>query len=250
LSPGPVARAATVILMRDRDGAAPELLMIRRSAALAFAAGAWVFPGGRVDPADEALAAASLAQDLSPEDGAARIAAIRETIEEAGVAIGLTPLPAAPTMAALRAGLHAGVAFGILLERYGLTLTPEALHPFCRWLPPESAPRRFDTRFYLARAPNDAAINVDGGETVAAGWFTAEAMLARSDTRLLFPTVCNLHRLAPYPDFASAARDAAAAPPDPITTQIVQAGGVTFLQMPEGLGYPMTRLCMADAFRD
>ncbi len=249
MNSGSLAPAATLILIRDRDGAPPELLMIRRSATMAFAAGAWVFPGGRVDPGDKAVAAALLPESLSPEDGAARVAAIRETIEEVGVAVGLAPLPDAQTLVALRAELHKNVGFGALLDRFGLTLVPQALHPFCQWIAPESARRRYDTRFYLAHAPDDAEIDVDGGETMAACWTEAAAMLARPDTQLLFPTLCNLHRLAAFPDLASAALDSAAFPPEPILTRMVEQGGERFLQIPEGRGYPLTRMPIGDAFR-
>ena len=75
--------AATLIVVRDRPAGAPELLMVERSEGMAFAAGALVFPGGRIDAADTSLA---------PGDAAA-VAAIRETIEETAVPVGLTPAP-------------------------------------------------------------------------------------------------------------------------------------------------------------
>src|SRR6478735_6240795 len=82
--------AATVIVMRETAGA-PEVLMLERAAGMAFAGGALVFPGGRIDPGDHALAARLGATDA--DEAAARIAAIRETIEEAGIALGMA-LPA------------------------------------------------------------------------------------------------------------------------------------------------------------
>src|SRR3954469_18258369 len=123
--------AATLILMRDRDGMSPEILMVERAKAMVFAGGALVFPGGRVDPGDHALAA-ELGRD--GEDAPARIAAIRETIEEAGVPVGLSPAPDAATLIALRDGLHAGEAFGLLLDRHGLSVDLDALTWFARWL--------------------------------------------------------------------------------------------------------------------
>src|SRR5688572_27499754 len=111
--------AATLVLMRDRSGAPPELLMIERAQQMAFAAGALVFPGGRIDPGDRALAAKT---DIDPEDAAARIAAIRETIEEAGIAIGLEPAPDEAAVAMLRAALADGADFGALLANGGYRL--------------------------------------------------------------------------------------------------------------------------------
>ncbi|MDO6413695.1 NUDIX domain-containing protein [Sphingomonas sp. BIUV-7] len=242
--------AATLIVMRDRAEAPPELLMIQRSATMRFGPEAWVFPGGRIDPGDVSLAASRLPPGADPDDHAARIAAIRETIEEAGVPIGLDPVPDPATLAALRAALHAGEAFATLLDRFGLRLLPEALHPFSRWWPPESAPRRFDTRFYLARAPDEAVLDADGGETVAICWTAAEAMLARPDARILFPTRCNLHRLAAWSDFSEAVADAAAYPAATIVSELIEIGEERFVYIPEGHGYPETRLDLAKALRD
>ena len=104
--------AATLILMRPAAAAGPpEILMLERAETMAFAAGALVFPGGRIDPEDEAAA------ERFPRlpDAAARIAAIRETIEETGLAPGLTPTPNAATIAALRQGIADEEPFASLL---------------------------------------------------------------------------------------------------------------------------------------
>src|SRR5438128_2259688 len=120
--------AATLVVFRDRRDGPPDLLMVERAKAMVFAGGAMVFPGGRIDPGDHALAATIGAGD----DGAARIAAIRETIEEAGLAIGLHPAPSAATLATIRARLHRGEAFAAILADTGLTLDLDALVPFAR----------------------------------------------------------------------------------------------------------------------
>src|SRR3954471_24652564 len=110
----PPIPAATLILMRPSPGGAPDILFIERAQTMAFAAGALVFPGGRIDPEDHE-AAAVLAPGL--DDGAARVAAVRETRREPGFA----PLPPADADArALRAGLAAGEPFDALLARIGL----------------------------------------------------------------------------------------------------------------------------------
>ena len=121
--------AATVVIIRDRPDEAAELLMVERASTMAFAAGALVFPGGAVDPADLTLAARH-GGDLALDEAAARIAAIRETIEEAGIAIGLAgPIDAAAVLR-LRDGLHDGDILGDLLDRHGLTLALEFLTEF------------------------------------------------------------------------------------------------------------------------
>ena len=79
--------AATVILVRERDGSAPEILMVERAAGMAFAGGAWVFPGGRIDEPDRQLG------ERHGQDGPARIAAVREALEETAIPVGLAPVP-------------------------------------------------------------------------------------------------------------------------------------------------------------
>src|SRR5687767_2408105 len=127
--PDPIP-AATLILMRPGAAGAPELLMMERTQHMAFAAGALVFPGGRVDPDDHALAE-RIGGGLS--DAAARIAAIRETIEETGIAPAFRRRHA--LVAQLRLELEEGAPFSALVENYGLELDLGALTPFARWCP-------------------------------------------------------------------------------------------------------------------
>jgi 8-oxo-dGTP pyrophosphatase MutT (NUDIX family) len=120
--------AATLIVVRDRPGGAPELLMVERAQGMAFAAGAMVFPGGRIDPADRDMAS------VLGVDGAA-VAAVRETLEETAIPVGLTPLPAREKCLELQQALAAEQGFGPLLEAAGLALDAVALVPFARWVP-------------------------------------------------------------------------------------------------------------------
>ncbi|MHA6719098.1 NUDIX hydrolase [Sphingomonas sp. RS6] len=234
----PVIPAATIVVMRETSGGAPELLMVERAGAMRFAAGAMVFPGGRVDPGDHALAAA---MHGDRDETAARIAAIRETIEEAGVAIGLDLAP--ERLAALRRGLHRGDTMGALLERVAGRLDLESLVPFARWLPHGLPHRVFDTRFYLARAPRDAEPAVDGGENVRLIWARAADMLDAASSgaaRLIYPTRRNLERLARFASFEDALADAEAHPVRPITPWIERRDGIEHLCIPEDAGYPVT----------
>ena len=87
--PPPAIPAATVVIYRHGTGGGPaEVLMVERSHTMRFAGGAAVFPGGRVDPADRELAA-MIGEGLDPDDAAGRVAAIRETLEETGLAVGI-----------------------------------------------------------------------------------------------------------------------------------------------------------------
>lgn len=232
----PPMPAATLVLMRARPGGPPELLMTERTGRMAFAAGALVFPGGRIDPEDEATGRAFPAFP----DAAARIAAIRETIEETGIAPALRSAPPS----ALREAMTAGEDFATLLDRHGLTLDLDALTPFARWCPNFRETRRFDTLFYLAEAPTDApAPQVAEAEAVRAFWASAADILAELDAErahAIFPTRRNLERLARFGTIEEARADAIRHPVTCITPWVEERDGRMFVCIPEGLGYPVT----------
>lgn len=245
----PAVPAATLVIFRDAAaGGAPELLMVERTKAMVFAGGALVFPGGRVDPGDRALAALL---DGDAEDNAHRIAAIRETVEEAGLPIGLDPAPA--DLAALRASLHAGQPFGAALAAAEVALRPEALTPFARWRPNHANMRIFDTRFYLARLPADAPVaTVDRTENTRLLWAGAAQVLADADAgrvTIIYPTRRNLERLALFDSFDAAVAQARAMPARTITPFAEERDGLMHLCIPADLGYPVTGEPMAEAMR-
>ena len=215
--------------------------MMERAANMAFAAGALVFPGGRID-ADDHATAAMLSPDLP--DAAARIAAIRETIEETGVAPALSPPPAPGAAAHLRAGIAAGTPVAELLARAGLSLNLEALTPFARWCPNFREARRFDTLFYLAEAPLDAPdASADQAEAVRTFWGSAADVLAEIEAgraHAIFPTRRNLERLARFASLDEARADAARHPVQRITPWVEEREGCRYVCIPKGIGYPVT----------
>lgn len=224
--------------------------MVERAKALAFAGGALVFPGGRVDPGDHVLATAPNTPDL--DDAAARIAAIREMLEETGLAVGLSPPPSPEDAAAIRAGLHGDKPFAALIAAAGVTLDLPALVPFARWRPHQAMSRVFDARFYLARAPEHAQPQVDGTENVRLLWTSAAQALADADrgaTNLIFPTRRNLERLALFTSFRDAVADADAHPITTIIPTVERRDGVDHLCIPQNLGYPVTAEPLARAMR-
>lgn len=231
--------AATLILMRPAAaGGPPAILMLERAETMAFAAGALVFPGGRIDPGDEAMA------DLFPglPDAAARIAAVRETIEETGIAPALGP---AADAAALREGLAAGRPFAALLEGTGLSLDLASLTPFARWCPNFREARRFDTLFYLAEAPEGghSLHSADETESVHTFWASAAEVLAEIEAgraKAIFPTRRNLERLARFGSLAEARADALRHGVTKITPWVEEREGRRFVCIPEGIGYPVT----------
>ena len=232
--------AATLVVVRDRADGPPELLMVERASGMAFAGGALVFPGGRIDQADR-----DLARQLGYPDGAARVAAIRETIEETAIAIGVEPLPSIDDGLAMQGALVDDRPFTEVLDDAGLGLDPAALTPLARWLPNFHVTRRFDTLFFLARAPaGDWQPSVIAGECSGAFWLTAADALereTRGNARLIFPTRRNLERLALHADFDAMRADAEAHAIEPITPWVEEFSGDKFIQIPDHLGYPVTR---------
>ena len=229
--------AATLIVVREPPGSPPELLMVQRAEGMAFAAGAWVFPGGRIDEADREFA-------REARTDAAAVAAIRETLEETAVPVGIVPLPDPRTARALQERLTADPPFANLLRAHRLELDPSALTPFARWVPKFHAVRRFDTMFFIARCPDgDWQPNIVEGECAAAAWLSAAELLERERTgeaRLIFPTRRNLERLAQHSSFEAMLADALAHPVEAVTPWLEEVAGEQFITIPDHLGYPVT----------
>ncbi len=254
----PAIAAATVVIVRQTPGGW-ELLLLERHADTAFAGGAMVFPGGRVDPGDAAVAQdealATGFDGLEPADAAARMAAAREAFEEAGVLLAGNGSVDAAAQVTRRARLNAGTeTWHNMLAATGARLDAATLLPFAHWVPPAAAPiaRRFDTRFYLARLPAGATATPDGGEAVAARWTTPAAALARADAgeiTLVFPTRRNLERLAQYPTLDALFAATMARPPVRIQPAIVSRDGQQWLTIPTGCDYPITEEPLAAARR-
>jgi 8-oxo-dGTP pyrophosphatase MutT (NUDIX family) len=190
----PAIPAATVVLLRDAPGGV-ETLMLRRNSKLAFAGGAWVFPGGRIDPEDYPNRAPSseIASTDDPEvAAAARTAAVREAKEEAGLAV-----------------------------------DPEGLVWFAHWTPGPIAPRRFATWFFMARAPEGLVV-VDDGEIHEHLWIRPTEAIIRRDAgeiELIPPTWMTLRMLAEEPSVDAALATASAHEPHIYVTHIVRVEG-------------------------
>ncbi|WP_166038068.1 NUDIX domain-containing protein [Sphingosinicella sp. YJ22] len=240
----PPVPAATLVLMRDVAHGPPELLMMERPGHMAFAAGALVFPGGRIDAQDHA-AAERLGGD------AARIAAVRETIEETGI-VPVSGLVSGQ-VETLRTGLFAGRDFADLLAEAGTALDLAGLVPFARWCPNFRETRRFDATFFLAAAPDGVGEpSPQPGEVTRAFWASAKDVLAELESdraHAIFPTRRNLERLARYGSFAEARADAERREVRMITPWVEQRDGVPWVCIPDDLGYPVTAELLETARR-
>jgi 8-oxo-dGTP pyrophosphatase MutT (NUDIX family) len=210
--------AATVLLLRDGPPGIEVFMQVRHQD-MAFASGALVFPGGRVDPEDHVLAADA---DLSPATarldplaGALRVAAIRETFEESGVLLVRPRGEAALVSGERLRGLSAGEGgFARMLADAGLVLAADLLVHFAHWITPVYRPRRFDTHFFALAAPVDQLAAHDGTESVESMWIAPREAVAGSAAgrfKLVFATLMNLRRLDRYASVAEALAAAARA---------------------------------------
>jgi 8-oxo-dGTP pyrophosphatase MutT (NUDIX family) len=206
--------AATLVLLRDRPDGAVETLLIQRHAGSRFAAGDFVFPGGKIEPddrppdaelfcpgLDEAAAARRLGLPPSGRALGFWVGAIREAFEEVGVLLaygpgGETVGRDVERLAGWRRACHADHrAFWAMLREEKLVLATDTMRYFAHWITPEERPIRFDTHFFAAPMPSGQEPAVDGAEIVALRWLTpAEARAARErgEISLRVPTQKNL----------------------------------------------------------
>ena len=255
--------AATVVIVRAAvAGTAPgvEVLMLRRTAAMKFAPGAYVFPGGSVDPADydrevawHGPSAAEFGRRLGASERVARAlvcAAVRETFEEAGILLaaesgdGPVALPSGPSWDADRAALNAGeLTLPELLGRRGLVLRADLLVPWARWITPVAEPRRFDARFFAAVLPAGQRAAGHEAEADHVTWLDPAAAVSAAtagDIMLLPPTKATLNQIAQ----ATVAGDGLAAilrvkrTIEPVTPRLVVEDGGAWLDLPDDAGYP------------
>lgn len=194
----PVRDAATVMLLRDGDEGV-EVFMLRRHLQAVFTPGAYVFPGGAIDDADRAV----------PGVDPFVVAAVRECFEESGALLAfdatgrfadLRDEEVAARFEVHRRAIHTGdMTLVELCETEDLRPAYDALVPFAQWLTPPGAPRRFDTRFFVARAPEDQAFLHDDTETIESLWIRPADALDRfgaSELDLIRPTRESLEQLA------------------------------------------------------
>lgn len=244
--------ATVVVFRRDPEGGPAQILLVERSGAMAFAGGATVFPGGKVDPADHELAA-RLGHPGDPADIAARIAGIRETLEETGLVVGVKEsVTREDAMAARRALIGHGEVARVLRD-FGWTLDLDALVPFARWWPRHREVRIYDTRFYLANLGTGAVeLDVDATENRHLFWASAAQALDLADSgriKVIFPTRRNLERLAQWPDFASCRAHALATPIMTVSPTVVERDGRRWLTIPPEAGYPVVEEPLDSAMR-
>jgi 8-oxo-dGTP pyrophosphatase MutT (NUDIX family) len=240
--------AATVLIVRDAP--ALEVLMVRRSAGMAFGASAWVFPGGKVAAADADPAWDSLSGgNYSHEARALRIAAAREVFEESGLLLATrdghsVSADECASFDAMRGVVEKEPAeFLKVVREAGLYLTLDRLVPFAHWITPSFEPRRFDTYFFLVRAPEGQVVKHDGREAVDHSWVAPLDLIEkrkRGEAKLMFPTRLNLQVLAQSASAAAAEAAALAKKVVTVEPQVEQRGDGKVLVIPAEAGYGLT----------
>ena len=259
--------AATVMLVRD--AAEPvgddvlEVLMVRRNLNSDFVGGAYVFPGGSVDLADGGTEAEAACEGRSDAEASALlgvasgglaywVAALRETFEESGLL--LARRPEGPALLAgdaeeearfvtERAAVNAGTRrFLDLCRDERLRLNVGDVHYFAHWITPKGAPRRFDTRFFVAAAPPGQKAAHDAGETIAEVWITPKAALAghrEGQFEIIFPTIRNLQAISRFHtsgELIAAAAAASSAVPT-IEPRVIADGNGVRIVLPGDEGF-------------
>lgn len=261
----PVRPAATVILLRDAvsdpgsdSSGGVEVWLLRRVKAMAFAAGASVFPGGRVDAvdgsgdvawagADPARTAERFGCEVS-DARASTVAAIRETFEETGV---LLTRPPHDVVSDVDAGLLADrrrqveaheVAFTALLDELGLAVDADLIRPWAHWITPAAEPRRYDTFFYVAALPSGATAHAETTEAIEAGWITpAEALAehARGERPMLPPTVVALREMIEFPSVDAVLEGSSGRSLAVVEPEFVTIDGRLQIRLPDGQLFPV-----------
>ncbi|MET9567954.1 NUDIX hydrolase [Streptomyces virginiae] len=252
LTPVPPRLAATVMLLRDTPDGGPVVHMLRRRASMAFAGGAYAYPGGGVDPRDEehhvGWAGPSLADwaarlGTDPRTAQAIVCgAVRETFEEAGV---LLAGPAPDTVVGDTTGddweadrqalVARELSFADLLDRRGLWLRSDLLGAWARWITPEFEPRRYDTWFFVAALPEGQRTRNASTEADRTVWIRpADAADGYDKGELLMmpPTISTLRSLEPYGSAADALTAAAAQDLAPVLARAALEGGEVVLSWP------------------
>lgn len=259
--------ASTLMVVRDAPaghrGGDLEVLMLRRSLRSDFVGGAYVFPGGALDPGDGGEAAAACSDGL--DDAVASrtlgvgsgglaywVAAVRESFEEAGVllarerpggqVVSFADPARADRFARHRRAVNAkDAAFLDVVRAEGLRLALDRIHYVAHWITPEGAPRRYDTRFFLAVAPEGQVAAHDAGETISDVWVRPADALARhraGSMALVLPTIRSLETLAASPT-TSALLEAVGRIGDvrPVLPRLVAGASGATLLLPGDPGY-------------
>jgi len=251
--------AATVLMLRHSAGGL-EVFMVVRHHQIDFASGALVFPGGKADPADFDPKLREYLDGASEDDKmcAIQVASIRESFEECGILLarpaGAIELLGGERLAELepyRQRLNQGeLTILEFVTREKLRLACDTLTHFAHWITPPMVPKRFDTHFFLALAPDDQVAMHDGHESVDSVWIRPAEVLADAESgkrTVIFPTLRNIEKLGRHatPEAAITAASETS-PPVTVLPWTEHRHDGTYLCIPPDAGYESAEWKMPD----
>lgn len=249
--------AATILIVRDA-AAGLEVFMVKRHHQIDFVAGALVFPGGKASPPDFDAALLEESDGIeawSADNRVLAAAAIREAFEESGILLARDSrtgkIVDSERLAALqpwRPALESGERSLLdMVRSERLRLACDALVPFAHWITPKMMPKRFDTLFFLARAPEGHIGSHDGRESVDSIWIQPqEAIADRKKWNVIFPTKLNLMKLARSHSVEDAIQAARAAPPVIVEPWVEDGPEGRILRIRGDAGYEQTTALMRE----
>lgn len=246
--PADARLSSTVLLIRgDQD---LEVLMVGRAYEIDFASGAYVFPGGKVSDDDWREGWKDhVIGNYEGDDLVARIGGIREVFEESGILIarqkdktaGHVEDSVCSRLAVHRHAVDRGeMSFLELIKENGLMLCLDDLVPFAHWITPEMMPKRFDTRFYVAKTPDGQTAVHDGREAIDAIWSRPGDILEKAKAGIatvIFPTRVNLEMLEDMGSTDKVMAEAAARTPVIVMPHVQNREDGAFLVIPREAGY-------------
>lgn len=253
--PTPVPAASVVILRDGSDGLEVFMLERHQGSGQTFA-GAFVFPGGKVDPEDGAAAWRELAPvTVAHPEPSYWVAAVRETFEEAGLLLARMPGAehlvgsslADRLVAAERGADRKGhsARFAGMIAREGLRLAADEMVHFGHWITPVWVPKRFDTHFFLTAAPHEQEDNLDSRESAEGVWITPQEALAQAEAgrrSLVAVTRCTLELLATWKTVDEAMAGARRRKVVTVQPWMEERPAGKVLRIPEEAAYPRTEL--------
>jgi len=200
--------ASTIVLARESSNTSFEVLLLKRPSTSRFAAGAFVFPGGKIDPEDaEPRLSARLPRSGTNTEGSAVLAALRELFEETGLLLTNERPEAREEIRVRQELLENNLSFGAILEEHNLSFASREVCYFARWITPAQFSRRYDTRFFLTSLPAERTsfeptLTDEIDDFV---WLTparAVELFRAGRLPMLFPTRVTLQELAEFDSVA------------------------------------------------
>ena len=251
-APAPIPSATIIIGRESSEGF--QIFMVVRHHQIDFASGALVFPGGKTNPGDhdpDIRQYCNGAEKLSGQELATRVAAIRETYEESGILLarqkgdeGIVPGNRLPELAKNREKLTSGsINMLDFLKAESLGLAIDQLTLFAHWITPEMMPKRFDTFFYLAKAPEDHLAVHDGLESVDSLWISPRQALAENEAgkrTIIFPTRMNIEKLGRSSTLSDAITKAKNSPVVSVQPWVENRESGPFLCIPKEADYDIS----------